>query len=306
MHLILLSKNRGHIGQLRLTSRRLWLAVGSTAFALAAAAFYGGLRLADGAGLKDPSAQITAWRHELETQKAQVRRTKETLQQNIDALALRLGQMNAHVVRLDALGSRLTQMAGLGDGEFDFSEPPSLGGPEDPVQQTDSSELGDVMASLDSLGSELEDRERQLGVLEDLLLHRKLNAEVHPEGRPVKTGYISSHFGKRTDPFTGRQAIHKGLDFAGRLGSDVIAVASGIVVWSGKRSGFGQLVEIDHGNGYVTRYAHNSANLVTVGEKVRRGEVIARMGESGRATGPNLHFEVLHDGRAVDPLTFIH
>ncbi|HEX5420294.1 MAG TPA: M23 family metallopeptidase [Gammaproteobacteria bacterium] len=306
MQLILLSRNRGHLGQLRVTSRRLWVVIASTAVVLAAGAFYVGFNAANAVGVQDPLERITVWRRDLHTQQAELEHTRRMLQQKIDALALRLGQMNAHVVRLDALGARLTQMAGLEDGEFDFSSPPSLGGPEDPLAETDSSRLGDIMASLDSLSSELSDRERQLGVLEDLLLHRKLRNEVYPKGRPVTAGYISSRFGKRTDPFTGREGFHKGLDFAGRAGSEVIAVASGIVVWSGTRFGYGQMVEIDHGNGYVTRYAHNSRNIVSVGEKVKRGQVIAQMGETGRATGPNLHFEVLHDGQAVDPLTYLH
>jgi murein DD-endopeptidase MepM/ murein hydrolase activator NlpD len=305
MQLILLCNNRGQLGQLRLTSKRVWVGLVSMSFALAAGAFYGGVKAANVIETGDPLEQVAEWRRDLEAQQAVLDRTRRTLQQNIDALALRLGQMNAHVVRLDALGSRLTQMADLNDGEFDFSSAPSLGGPEEPLAQNDSFELGSIMASLDTLGGQLADRERQLAVLEDLLLNRKLRDEVHPEGRPVTAGYISSRFGKRTDPFTGRQAIHKGLDFAGRAGSDVIAVASGIVVWSGKRSGFGQLIEVDHGNGLVTRYAHNADNLVSVGDTVKRGQVIARMGQTGRATGPNLHFEVLQNGRQVDPLKYI-
>ena len=121
----------------------------------------------------------------------------------------------------------------------------------------------------------------------------------------MTAGYVSSRFGHRTDPFTGRRAFHKGVDFAGRAGADVVAVASGVVIWSGPRYGYGELVEINHGNGYVTRYAHNADNLVVIGETVKRGQVVARMGDTGRATGPNLHFEVLHNGKAVDPLTYI-
>jgi murein DD-endopeptidase MepM/ murein hydrolase activator NlpD len=142
-------------------------------------------------------------------------------------------------------------------------------------------------------------------VLEDLLLNRKLRDEVRPEGRPVTAGYVSSQFGSRADPFTGRRAFHKGVDFAGREGAEVVAVATGVVTWSGDRYGYGQLVEINHGNGYVTRYAHNVDNLVAVGDTVRRGQVIARMGDTGRATGPNLHFEVLLNDKPVDPLTYV-
>ncbi|NNC63352.1 MAG: M23 family metallopeptidase, partial [Gammaproteobacteria bacterium] len=207
---------------------------------------------------------------------------------------------------LDALGQRLTQMANLDDGEFDFSSLPSLGGPEEPLAIADSQQMSTLMTALDQLGAQLDDRQQQLNVLEDFLLNRKLRDEVHPEGRPVASGYISSVFGNRTDPFTGRAAFHKGVDFAGREGSDVIAVASGVVIWSGDRYGYGQMVEINHGNGYVTRYAHNSENLVAVGDTVKRGETIAVMGSTGRATGPNLHFEVLHNGRVVNPLSYVN
>jgi murein DD-endopeptidase MepM/ murein hydrolase activator NlpD len=213
--------------------------------------------------------------------------------------------MNAHVVRLDALGSRLTQMADLEDGEFDFSSPPSLGGPEEPVADAHAMQVGNVVTALDALDVQLANRDAQLSVLEDFLLNRKLRDEIHPEGRPVTAGYVSSRFGHRTDPFTGRRAFHKGVDFAGRSGADVVAVASGVVIWSGPRYGYGELVEINHGNGYVTRYAHNADNLVMIGETVKRGQVVARMGDTGRATGPNLHFEVLHNGKAVDPLTYV-
>jgi murein DD-endopeptidase MepM/ murein hydrolase activator NlpD len=195
-------------------------------------------------------------------------------------------------------------MAGLRDGEFDFTSEPSLGGPEE-LADTEYNQISGVVSALDVLDSQLADRGRQLTVLEDLLINRKLRDEVRPGGRPVSTGYISSRFGSRTDPFTGRHAFHKGVDFAGREGAEVVAVGSGVVIWSGQRTGYGQIVEINHGNGYVTRYAHNADNLVAVGDTVRRGQVIARMGDTGRATGPNLHFEVLLNDKPVDPLTYI-
>jgi murein DD-endopeptidase MepM/ murein hydrolase activator NlpD len=290
---------------MQLRSGRLWLAICSVALVICAGAFYGGIAVARAFGISNPQAQVETWRAELAQQQSIVDATRRTLQQNIDALALRLGQMNAHVVRLDALGTRLTQMAGLKDGEFDFTSAPSLGGPEEPLADTESMQINGVVSALDVLDGQLADRSRQLTVLEDLLLSRKLRDEVHPEGRPVTAGYMSSRFGKRTDPFTGRSAFHKGVDFAGREGADVVAVASGVVIWSGPRYGYGELVEVNHGNGYVTRYAHNVDNLVAIGDTVRRGQVIARMGDTGRATGPNLHFEVLHNDKPVDPLTYI-
>src|SRR5690606_9208852 len=145
----------------------------------------------------------------------------------------------------------------------------------------------------------------QMQILEDMLKWRDLRAQVMPEGRPVQAAYVSSQFGPRIDPFTGRRAAHKGIDFAGPSGAQIVAVAAGIVTWSGERAGDGGLVEVDHGNGLVTRYAHNSSNLVEGGDVVTRGQPIARLGATGRATGPNLHFEVLEYGEAVDPLPFM-
>jgi murein DD-endopeptidase MepM/ murein hydrolase activator NlpD len=305
MQVILLSKERGHLGQLRLDSGRAWLGVLSIALVVCTGVFYGGFKAAALFGISNPQAQVETWRVELSQQQSIVDTTRRALQQNLDALALRLGQMNAHVVRLDALGARLTQMAGLKDGEFDFTTAPSLGGPEEPLADTEFMKITGVISTLDVLDEQLTDRNRQLTVLEDLLLNRKLRDEVRPGGRPVTAGYISSRFGSRTDPFTGRRAFHKGIDFAGREGAEVVAVASGIVIWSGPRYGYGELVEVNHGNGYVTRYAHNVDNLVAVGDTVRRGQVIARMGDTGRATGANLHFEVLLNDAPVDPLTYI-
>ena len=305
MQLILLSKDRGQLGHVRLSSRRVWLGIVAVTLTVSASAFYGGIAAARFFGISNPQAQVDTWRQELDQQQALVDGTRRTLQQSLDALALRIGQLNAHVVRLDALGARLTQMAGLKDGEFDFTTAPSLGGPEEPLAASEAMQLSGVVGAIKTLDEQLADRGRQLTVLEDLLLNRKLSDEVRPEGRPVTAGYVSSQFGNRTDPFTGRRAFHKGVDFAGREGAEVIAVASGVVIWSGERYGYGQLVEINHGNGYVTRYAHNVDNLVAVGDTVRRGQVIARMGDTGRATGPNLHFEVLLNDKPVNPLTYI-
>jgi murein DD-endopeptidase MepM/ murein hydrolase activator NlpD len=128
---------------------------------------------------------------------------------------------------------------------------------------------------------------------------------VKPSGRPVREGYISSYFGERMDPFNGEEAMHKGVDFATDAGADVLAVASGIVTWSGPREGYGNLVEINHGNGYTTRYAHNAQTLVSVGDTVERGQAVAVVGSTGRSTGPHVHFEVLRDGTQINPMAFV-
>jgi murein DD-endopeptidase MepM/ murein hydrolase activator NlpD len=226
-------------------------------------------------------------------------------QEQIHALAQKMGELNANAIRLDALGRRLTSMADLNDGEFDFDTQPAVGGPLEPAMYSASGRVTDLVENISSMDRKLHDQEQQLIVLEGLLLNRKLHDRVYPKGRPVRSGYLSSYFGHRTDPFTGKTANHRGVDFAGKTGSDVLAVAGGVVTYSGPRYGYGNMVEINHGNGYVTRYAHNDKNLVVPGDQIQPGQVIALMGATGRATGPNLHFEVWHRGRPVDPVKHI-
>jgi murein DD-endopeptidase MepM/ murein hydrolase activator NlpD len=246
---------------------------------------------------------------ELELQRDQIARARQQTEDTLDALAIRIGQMNARVIRLDALGRRLTEMADLEEGEFEFDSVPAIGGPAEPdeefVATGSATAVPEVLAAMQDLDNQLDNREAQLAVLESMLLDQNLSDRVYPKGRPVKSGWMSSYFGRRTDPFTGKPANHRGVDFAGKAGAEVIAVADGVVTWSSPRYGFGKLVEINHGNGYATRYAHNSENLVSVGEEVRKGQTVALMGDTGRATGPNLHFEVLRNGKRVNPVTFI-
>lgn len=224
-------------------------------------------------------------------------------EQRIRELSAELSRMQSVVVRLDSLARRLVARAQLDAAEFDFDAEPGVGGPEELPFEA-GPEHG-IDAAARQLARQVDDRWRQLRVLEDLLKWRELNDAVRPEGRPVAVGYMSSRFGPRIDPFNGRTAMHKGIDFAARRNSDVVAVAAGIVTWSGSRFGYGQMIEIDHGNQHVTRYAHNARNLVEVGDVVTRGQVIAKLGSTGRATGPNLHFEVLQDGQAVNPLPYV-
>ena len=175
-------------------------------------------------------------------------------EQTLQALTLRVAELQARLVRLDAMGERLTTMAGLDSGEFDFSKQPALGGPEDidlGLAYTD----GDLGSEIDRLDAVIADREQQLRVLEDLLANRQLADEVYLAGRPIVKGWQSSAFGRRTDPFSGRAGWHSGIDFAGKENSEIIAVASGVVTWSGARSGYGQMVEVNHGSGYTTRYS---------------------------------------------------
>lgn len=262
------------------------------------------LTQSDGADLfTDDSAK--AWGSELADQKKQVDETKRHVNEQLAALTLRMAELQARLVRLDALGERLTTIAKLDQGEFDFSQPPALGGPET-VALGEAYQAPRFLDVIDSLADQIENREQQLETLEALLANRKIQSDIFIAGRPVKKGWMSSRYGRRTDPFNGRVAWHSGVDFAGKKGSDVISVAAGVVTWSAKRHGYGHMVEINHGSGFSTRYAHNAENLVKVGDVVKKGQVIALMGSSGRSTGPHVHFEVYKHGRAVDPASYIH
>ncbi len=273
--------------------------------ALVLAALVGGA-VATGYYLAAQQAQapiIARWKQDIREQRQQLMVTVQETEANIDALSQRLGSLQAHVNRLNALGSRLVDVAKLDAEEFDFSDPPGLGGPAEAGDQ--GTTVVALDAALEALAEQLQDREAKLRVLDQLIMNRNLHAEVFPSGRPIRKGWMSSHYGKRSDPFTGKQEFHKGVDFAGKRGSEVIAVAAGVVTWAGKRSGYGNLVEIDHGGHYATRYGHNQQILVGIGDTVKKGQVIAKMGNTGRSTGPHVHFEVLKDGRAVNPARYI-
>ncbi len=246
---------------------------------------------------------VSKWREVLERQDDDIERARQEAAANLQASALRLAKLQARIVRLDALGERLTQIANLEEGEFDFSTPPALGGPEVGGTRYESPEY---LQLLDQLTADIESREQQLGVLETLLINRRLQDDVFIAGRPVKKGWVSSRYGVRTDPITGRRAFHYGLDFAGKAGAEVVTVASGVVVYAGPRSNYGKMVEINHGGGYSTRYGHHQELAVKVGDIVKKGQVIGYMGSSGRATGPHVHFEVYKNGRVVDPSAYVH
>jgi murein DD-endopeptidase MepM/ murein hydrolase activator NlpD len=222
-------------------------------------------------------------------------------QRNLDALALQLGQLQAQATRLNALGERLTQIGKLDDGEFDFSEEPAMGGPEEPATGT----AVPLSQGIAHLRDEFASQDEQLGVLENLLLDRKVDNALRPTGMPVAHGYIASGFGARTDPINGHRAVHSGIDFDAPMGSNIMSVADGVVTFAGVRSGYGNVIEIDHGNGYMTRYAHASRLLAHVGQRVHAGETVAKVGSTGRSTGPHCHFEVWLHGRAVNPIAYV-
>jgi murein DD-endopeptidase MepM/ murein hydrolase activator NlpD len=237
-------------------------------------------------------------------QLAEIGSLRQQVQDRVDAMSIRVGELNAHVIRLDALGKLLTQMASINNRELDFDSPPAVGGPEEEGGGV-AAQAPDLNQMLNDMQRKLDQREAQLYALENVVLSSSLKQAVRPEGRPVQEGYISSYFGGRQDPFDGSDAIHRGVDFAGPLGSKVTAVAAGVVTRAEAVSGYGNLVEINHGNGFVTRYGHNQRVLVHTGDTVNRGTEIALMGSTGRSTGPHVHFEVLQNGLQVNPLKFI-
>lgn len=305
MNVVIFGKSFGKPRQINLSGAHAWAAAIAFSLIVSVTGFTGGYWYSSITGSGVSQTAVAELIDELQQQRSNIDTIRHTSEDTLDALAIRIAQMNARIIRLDALGRRLTGMADLEDGEFDFDSMPAVGGPEEPLATGSNVAVPEVVDAMQLLDYQLDNREVQLGVLEAVLMHQNLNKRVYPQGRPVGSGWISSYFGKRTDPFTGKLANHTGIDFAGKLGADVMVVADGVVTWSADRYGYGIMVEVNHGNGYSTRYAHNSENLVKVGDEVKKGQTVAFMGETGRATGPNLHFEVLKNGRRVNPVNFI-
>jgi len=277
-----------------------YTAAGLGVLVLVSGAWVAGGRFAGPSPLRDFT--LSRWNDDLAAQGEQLARIERDANDQVGALAARVGRMQAQLVRLDALGKQLTEVAKLKRGEFDFDEPPALGGPE---TAGEGPVVPSLDAMLDSMDAQIDDRRRQLTALQNLIMTRELARQIVPAGRPIEAGYISSFYGQRTDPFDGNQATHRGLDFAGAAGTEVLAAADGIVSHTGLDGGYGRMIEITHGDGYVTRYAHNAKILVRPGQTVKRGEAIALMGSTGRSTGPHVHFEVLRNGKPMNPLSFV-
>ena len=252
------------------------------------------------------ASELLALENDISKQKILIQEARLSAENELDALAVRLGRMQANVIRLNALGQRLVKVAKLGAKEFNFKNPPSYGGPAETESVAGKNfATQNIDGVIANLNKQLASREEQLDVLEEVIMSRQLRSESKPRGRPIVKGWTSSYYGKRTDPFSGKLAMHKGMDFAGKEGSKIIAVASGVVTWSGDRYGYGNLIEVNHGNGYTTRYGHNAKLLVEVGDSVVKGQAISLMGSTGRSTGPHVHFEVLKNDRQINPSKFV-
>ena len=275
------------------------VALAAMVIVLAAALFYVSVRHA--AQIRLPMVESLL----LSAQQDQARKAEDFLRENLNAMAVKLGQMQAQLMRLDALGERLSGLAGLKPQEFRFSEVPGRGGAVSTLSPPHDLSLGEFSQQLDTLSKQMENRTDYLGIVESTLFDARVKKKLMPTITPVEASWNASSFGWRIDPITGQQALHEGIDFIADVGTPVFAAAGGVVVAAEYHSQYGQMVEIDHGNDFVTRYAHASKLLVKVGELVRRGRKVAEVGSTGRSTGPHLHFEVRYKGVAQNPGRFL-
>lgn len=263
-----------------------------------------GLGMLIGIGASTATGMVTnsALQAKVARQQAELAQAQRASQAQVNALAARMGELQAQATRLNALGERLTEMGKLKDGEFDFDAPVGVGGGDEPVSDMPVESLKQTLGQVEQQFSA---SGQQLNVLAALMFDHQLEQNSVPSRMPIRNTYITSGFGGRADPFDGGSAFHKGVDFHANVGDPVMSVADGVVSYAGVRGGYGNVVEVDHGNGYVTRYAHNSRLVVKVGDLVRAGQQVARAGSSGRSTGAHVHFEVWADGRVVNPRKFL-
>ena len=306
MQIILVSRAGKVPKTLDLTNHRLRWRVGGIAavIVLALASVGAGVALALASPRDRALAEIDSLHKQVTVQDKQLGDLREDAHRQLDALAIKLGQLQAQATRINALGERLVQVGKLDSTEFNFDQPPPVGG----VEVTDGSSSYALPQTLDTgisqLATQFDTQQAQLSAMQSLLLNARIDSNLKPTGMPAD-GYISSYFGVRADPFDGLAARHTGLDVAAPTGSSIRTVAEGMVTFAGVRSGYGNVVEIDHGNGYMTRYAHASKLLVRPGQHVRVGEEIAEVGSTGRSTGAHVHFEVWYNGRVVNPLAYV-
>ncbi|HEY2345269.1 MAG TPA: M23 family metallopeptidase [Xanthomonadaceae bacterium] len=279
--------------------RKFFVGAGAALIALAAFGFTAGFFARSGVA----NAEVRNLRAALASEQAQVAQTTATSQRQVNAMAVKLGELQAQANRLNALGERLVRMGKIDDGEFNFTAQPGTGGGGEPTTAISATELSGQMANLTGTFAHSGD---QLQVLESLLVNRDLDRSQTPSSMPLANTYVSAPFGNRIDPITGGHEFHKGLDLDGQTGDPIHAAADGIVVRSDfDAGGYGNVVDIDHGNGYATRYGHCSKLLVKVGDLVHAGDVIAKVGSTGHSTGSHLHFEVWINGAPVNPQPYL-
>jgi murein DD-endopeptidase MepM/ murein hydrolase activator NlpD len=248
------------------------------------------------------SPHLSSWL--FSAQQRQHEKSDSYLRENLNAMAVKLGEMQAQLMRLDTLGERLAKVAGFKPQDLMFGEVPGRGGALSTLPQYDLS-LGELTRQLERLTHQLDDRGDKLGILESSITFDNARKKLIPTMLPVQGGWYSSNYGWRIDPFTGQRAFHDGIDVIAEQGTPVHAAAGGVVVYSDFHPQYGNMIEIDHGNDLISRYAHASQRLVKVGDLVLRGGKIAEVGKTGRATGTHLHFEVRQRGVPVNPAQFV-
>lgn len=226
--------------------------------------------------------------------------------EQITALTVKLADLQSHILRLNAISDRLAEEANIPKKEFNMAEMPSAGGPGQQEASVSLISVEKLTQEVVNLENSVVHKENKLKMLESLALGHHIQNTSYLSGRPIGKGWLSSYYGIRKDPFNGKPAMHKGIDFAGKEGGDVIATGAGVITWSAERYGYGNLIEIDHGNGFKTRYGHNKTLLVNVGDVVTKGQVIAKMGSTGRSTGPHVHYEILRGGKQIDPIKYVY
>lgn len=245
------------------------------------------------------------WGISLIEQKDKLEKSRKQGEGQVAALTAKVAELQARLIRLDAIGERLTKVAKLDKGEFDFSQPPGIGGPLNIIQEG-TLDTENFLLTIDKLSLHVQNREQQFRALDSILISRSFETEALFDNLPIENGYLSSNFGYRSDPFNGKREFHSGMDFTAPAGTPIKAVAPGVVTSSLLTSDYGNFIEINHGDNFETRYAHSKANLVKVGDVVKKGQVIALVGSTGRSTAPHVHFEVYKNGRVVDPATYFH
>ncbi len=251
------------------------------------------------------NADALSWGTSQAEQKDKLEKSRKQSEGQVAALTAKVAELQARLVRLDAVGERLTKVAKLDKGEFDFSQPPGIGGPLNRLN-LDGAASTNFMLAVDQLSQHVQNREQQFKALDSILISRSFDVEALFDTLPIENGYMSSTFGYRTDPFNGKQEFHSGMDFTAPAGTAITAVAAGVVTSSSLTNDYGNLIEINHGESFETRYAHNKVNLVKNGDVVKKGQIIALVGSTGRSTAPHVHFEVYKNGRVVDPATYLH
>ena len=253
--------------------------------------------------------KLMSWESFISEQESEFTKIKIKINSELKGMSNKVAELQSRLLRLDALGEKVAINLNFDNSEFDFSRTPGVGGlvlEDDDDYFSVSKSEATLSILMDSLSSQIKKSEYQLNFLDKQLFSKEFNMNSFIAGKPVLSGWMSSKFGNRIDPFSGEPSWHNGVDFAGKFGDKIIAVASGVVVFSGKKNGYGNLIEINHGNGYVTRYAHNQSHLVVPGDIVEKGQVIAKMGSSGRSTGPHVHFEILRKNKNINPERYIY